>query len=149
MGRITERLAGASRIAVDTAIFVYHLEAHPVYLHLTREIFTGIEQGRWQGVTSTITLVEINVRPIQLGYLEIARQYETLLVNFPNLSINDIDRKVARTAARIRADFRVRPPDALQISTALVSEADAFLTNDQQLRRLQPVIDIVILADFV
>jgi predicted nucleic acid-binding protein len=148
MGRITQRLAQVSKIAIDTAIFIYHLEAHPSYHLLTREIFSGIEQGRWQGISSTITLMEINVKPIQLGRLEVARQYEALLVNFPNLSIFDITRDVARIAARIRADFRVRSPDALQVATALIHGAEIFITNDQQLSRLQTIIDVIILDDF-
>ncbi len=148
MGRITERLTGVSRIAIDTSIFIYHLEGHPVYLPLTQEILSGIEQGRWQGITSTITLMELNVEPIQLGRVDIARQYEALLVNFPNLAVYDVNREVARTAARLPANFRVRPPDALQVSTALIYHADVFITNDQQLKRLQPLIEVLIIDKF-
>ncbi len=148
MGRITERLTRVSRIAFDTSIFIYHLEGNPVYLPLTQEILSGIERGRWQGITSTITLMELNVKPIQLGRVDIARQYEAILVNFPNLAIHDVNREVARTAARLRADFRVRPPDALQVSTALVFHADVFITNDQHLKCLQALIDVLVINEF-
>ena len=149
MGRITERLVNTSRVAIDTSLFIYHFEAHPVYLSMTREIFSGIERGNWLGITSTVTLMELNVRPIQLGRLDIARQHEALLVNFPNLSIYDIDRDIARIAARLRADFRVRPPDALQAATALAAHADIFITNDQQLHRLKALIDVLILDECI
>jgi hypothetical protein len=43
------------------------------------------------GITSTITLLEISVRPLSLNREDIARKYEALLVNFPNLDVVDID----------------------------------------------------------
>jgi predicted nucleic acid-binding protein len=46
-----------------------------------------------------------------------------------------VDRTVARTAARLRADHpSVRLPDALSLATALVSDA-TLLTLDKKLQR--------------
>ena len=78
----------------------------------------------------------------------VARQYETLLVNFPNVDVVDVTRAVARRAARLRARFRLRPAGALQVAAGLVSGATAFVTNDHSLRLLHQVIDIVVLDDF-
>jgi predicted nucleic acid-binding protein len=52
---------------LDTAIFIYHFEKHPSYFPLTQEIFSGIEAGLRKGVASTITLMEIIVKPLALG----------------------------------------------------------------------------------
>ncbi len=41
--------------------------------------------------------------------VSVAREYEAVLVNLPNLSIVDIDRNVARLAAKLHADFNVTP----------------------------------------
>ena len=149
MGRLAEKLASYSLIGLDTSVFIYHLEAHPFFSQLAGEIFSGVEQGNWSAVTSTITLMEINVRPFQLNRPDIARKYEALLVNFPNLSIVDIDREITRRAAQLRAEFRIRPADALQVSASLVHKAGVFITNDQQLERLKPLIEVVILKDYV
>ncbi len=46
--------------------------------------------------------MEITVRPWQLGLETAAREYEALLVHFPNLSIVDVDRNVACAAAHAR-----------------------------------------------
>jgi len=108
----------------------------------------GMENGKWAGVTSAITLMEINVRPWQLEREEAARKYETVLVNFPNLTILDIDRDVARLASQLRARYNVRPPDALQVAASLQAGAKAFLTNDKRLSILQTIIEILILDDF-
>lgn len=145
MGRLSERLATHTIIGLDTAVFIYHLEAHPVYLPVTKELLAGIEAGRWRAITSTVTIMELTVRPWQLHRPAVARAYEALLVNFPNLILADVTRDVARRAAQLRARYRLRPADALQVATALVHEATAFVTNDQGLVRLSPALDIVIL----
>ena len=149
MGRITESLTGCGMIGVDTPVFIYHFEEHPDYALLTKEVLEGIERGRWEGVTSMITLMETTVHPWRLGREEVARKYEALLLNFPHLTFAVIDREIARSAAQLRARFDVRPPDALQVAAALVRGAQAFVTNDKRLRKLEPLLKIIVLQDLL
>lgn len=149
MGRLTERIRSFSVIGLDTAIFIYHFEENPTYLPLTRELLSSIEMGERKGVTSAITLMEIIVKPLALGQIDVARKYEAMLVNFPNLDIVDLDRDVIRQAARLRAEYRIRPPDALQVGASLFYGADVFITNDGLLKRLQDKLEVIILDDFV
>ena len=149
MGHLGERLATHTIIGLDTSVFIYHLEAHPVYLPLTRELLAGVETGRWTAVTSMVTVMELTVRPWQLDRPAVARAYEALLVHFPHLILADVTRDVARRAAQLRARYRIRPADALQVATALIHEATAFVTNDRLLTRLSPALDVVMLDNFV
>jgi len=149
MDELSKRLARAKVIGLDTSIFIYFLENNPKYGPLARITLNGIEQGKWDGVTSTITLMEITVRPWQLGNEMAAREYEAVLVHFPNLSLVDVDRNVARAAAQLRAKYNVSPPDALQVAASLAFGAKAFLTNDKRLAKLQELIDILVLDEFV
>ena len=149
MDEFSKRLAKAKVIGLDTPIFIYFLENNARYGPLAQLTINGIEKGKWQGVTSTITLMEITVRPWQLGRESAAREYEAVLVHFPNLSVVDVDRNVARAAAQLRAKYNVSPPDALQVAASLSYGAKAFLTNDKRLSRLQELIDILVLDDFV
>ena len=149
MGRLREKLTGAGIVGLDTSIFIYHLEANPTYATQTKTVFENLEAGNFQAITSAITLMELTVLPWRMGHENIAREYEAILVNFPNLSIVDIDRNVARVAAKLRADFKISPADALQVAASLQAGAKAFLTNDKRLSNLQTVIEILILDDFV
>jgi predicted nucleic acid-binding protein len=149
MGGLSERLGSISVVGLDTSIFIYHFESHPRYFQLTQEIFSGIEAGLRKGVTSTITLMEVSVKPLALGRQDIARKYEALLVNFPNLDIVDLDRNVIRQAARLRAEYRIRPPDALQASVSLLYGAEVLITNDGLLKRLQDKLEVIVLDDFI
>ena len=149
MDEFSKRLTKAKVIGLDTSIFIYFLEDNERYGPLAQITINGIEKGKWQGVTSTITLMEITVRPWQLGRESAAREYEAILVHFPNLSIVDVDRNVARAAAQLRAKYNVSPPDALQVAASLSFGAKAFLTNDRRLSRLQELIDVLVLDDFL
>ena len=148
MGGLAEKLTGAGVVGLDTSIFIYHLESNPAYAALTKTVFENLEDGKFQGVTSTITLMELTVLPWRMGHENVAREYEAVLVNFPNLSIVDIDRDVARLSAKLRADFNVTPADALQVAASLQVGAKTFLTNDKRLTGLQTILEILILDDF-
>jgi predicted nucleic acid-binding protein len=149
MDELSKRLAKAKIIGLDTSLFIYFLEDNKKYGSLSKITLKGIEDSKWEGVTSTITLMEITIRPWQLGREKIAREYEALLVHFPNLSIVDVDRNVARIAAQLRAKYNISPPDALQVAASLAFGAKAFLTNDKRLSKLQELVDVLVLDDFV
>jgi len=145
---LSEQLRSHERVGLDTSVFIYHVEAHEKYVPLTREVLRAVEGGRPLAVTSVVTLMELTVRPWRERRPGAAREYEALLVHFPHLLLVDVTRDVARRAAQLRARYDVRPADALQAATALVHGATAFVTNDERLSRLVPVIDIVMLNDF-
>jgi predicted nucleic acid-binding protein len=149
MDELSKRLARAKVIGLDTSVFIYFLENNTRYGEIARITINGIEKGRWQGITSTITLMEITIRPWQLGREAVAREYEAVLVHFPNLSIVDVDRTVARAAAQLRAKYNIAPPDAIQVAASLSFGARAFLTNDKRLVKLQELMDVIVLDDFV
>lgn len=149
MADIAGRLGRHPVIGLDTCVFIYHFEAHPAYLALTQPLFEGIQGGRWQAVTSRLTITELTVRPYQLGREPVAREYEALLVHFPNLAIVDITRDVARRTAQLRGLFHLRPADALQVAGALVHGATAFVTNDRALARLGSALEILVLDDLL
>jgi predicted nucleic acid-binding protein len=146
---IGQVLSEHTRLGLDTAVFIYHLEQHPRYSAVTHPLLSGVESGRWTACTSVITLMELTVRPWQMDQPEVAWRYESALACFPNLSVMEVTREVAREAARLRAAYRLRPADAIQVGTAIVDRATAWVTNDRGLVRLAPVIAVFVLDDLV
>ena len=149
MAGIEQRLAEHRVIGLDTAVFIYHFEAHRDYLGLTTAVLNSIQAGQQQAVGSVILIMELTVLPWRNHQPNVARQYEALLANFPNLKLYDVTRETARKAAQLRADYNLCPADALHVATALVNGATAFVSNDRQLARLEPIIEPIILAEFV
>jgi len=146
---LRQRLIRHQLIGLDTSIFIYHLEANPQYLPLTQQVLESIETGRCSGVVSTVTLMELTVHSWRINRADIARQYEVLLANFPNLRLIDVTREIARQAAQLRASYNVRPADALQVASAMISQATLWVSNDKKLKRLGAEIEIVILEDYL
>ena len=149
MADLREQLANHKIVGLDTSIFIYHFEAHPTYQPLTKIVLQNVQAGEQQAVISTISLMELTVHPWRLERPEVARHYEALLTHFPNLRMADVTRDVARQAAQLRAKYNLRPADALNVATALVHGTTAYVTNDNGLKRLAPVLDVLLLDLFV
>lgn len=147
MGRLIDSLADHRIIGIDSAPFIYLFESHARFGPLAEEVLGAIQSGAYTGVSSVLTLLEMTVKPLQLGRVRVAREYEMLLLGFPNLRIIDINRDVCRRAAALRASYGVRTPDALQVAASLHAGATAFVTNDVRLRRVRDL-EVVILDDF-
>ena len=98
MDALEQRLALHARIGLDTAVFIYHLEAHSTYLPVTKAVLAGVQAGHREAVTSVITLMELTVLPWRQQQSVVARQYEALLVHFPHLQLAEVTRDVARRA---------------------------------------------------
>jgi predicted nucleic acid-binding protein len=134
-------------IGLDSSIFIYHLEAHPEYLSMTEAILNAVQSGKCHGVVSTISLMEVTVHPWRVNRADVARKYEMLLANFPNLTLVDVNRDVARRGAQLRAKYNLRSADALLVATAVVSQATLWVTNDKTLKRIAPEIGVLVLAE--
>ncbi|HOC22268.1 MAG TPA: PIN domain-containing protein [Anaerolineae bacterium] len=147
MGTLADALIGHTRLGLDTSVFIYHLERHPRYFSLTYPLLAGVEASRWSACTSVVTLMELTARPWQLGQPEIAQRYETALTQFPNLMVLGVTPGIAHQAAQLRAQYRLRPADALQFATALLGGATLFVTNDRDLTRVTPVLPVLVLED--
>ena len=139
---------GHKRVLIDTSIWIYHFEQHPQLAPAAGEIIENLEQGKFRGIASELTLLELTVRPLQLGRQEVADDYEILLGDFPNLQLEPISREILIEAAGLRARQRLRTPDAIQIATGIRSGATLAVTNDESWRKI-PLIETLILEDLV
>lgn len=138
---------GPGPVAVDSAAFIYLIEAHPRFRDVVRPLFAEAAAGRAQLVTSAVTLLEVLVVPYRARDLALAGLYEALLTNSRGVQLVDVDRPQLRAAAQLRSAFRVRTPDALQLAAALATRCTAFVTNDRALPAV-PGLAIIQLAAF-
>lgn len=146
MGLIDE--VGRGPVALDTAAFIYFIEAHPSYLPALRPVFDAADREALTIVTSAVTLLEVLVVPYRAGNRPLADRYEALLTRSRGVRMREIDRGELRAAAQLRAVAGVRTPDALQLAAALGEGCTAFVTNDRRLPPL-PGLRILQLGDYV
>jgi predicted nucleic acid-binding protein len=125
---------GVSRIFWDTNLFIYLLEGSGESFHLTRNLLQRMAERRDELLTSTLTLGEVLVKPLEAGRSDMAERYERLF-DSPGVRLVPFDRESARMYAQIRRDRSIRPPDAIQLSCAAAAKTDLFVTNDARLSR--------------
>jgi predicted nucleic acid-binding protein len=129
-------------VGLDTAPLIYYLEAHATYLPVVDPFFEAVALGNIEIVTSTVTLIEVLTLPLRQGNSALAAQYRQLLLTTQGLSMYPVSAAIAEEAARLRAEYNLRTPDAIQIATTRTAGATAFLTNDT---RLAVVADLQVL----
>ena len=134
------------RVGLDTAPLIYFTEQNGAYLGKVDPFFQALGNGELQVVTSVMTLLEVLVRPIRDGNLTLAQTYREFLLNTTDVTIYDVSREIAEEAARLRALYKIRTPDSVQLATAIHEKATFFLTNDIVLAPL-PDIKILVLDD--
>ncbi|UCG87618.1 MAG: PIN domain-containing protein [Gemmatimonadota bacterium] len=136
------------RVAVDTVAFIYLIEEHPKYWPLVRSLFEDADTGKREIVTSALTLLEVLVIPYRVGDLALAERYEAVLTQSRGVQLVDVDAHQLQAAAQLRAAFRFRTPDALQVAAALSRRCTTLITNDRDLPAI-PGLEIVQLDDLL
>jgi predicted nucleic acid-binding protein len=136
IARLAAFLRRHRRIALDTSVFIYQLEANPRYVALSDHVFTWLERPGHEAVTCTITMTELLVAPYRDSDHSRVDAFYGLLSTYPNLEWVAPDLQVADVAARIRAEHRLRTPDALQAAIAVRAGAGGMVTNDPVFARV-------------
>src|SRR5947208_2456355 len=114
-------------IGIDTNIFIYHFQQNLEFTSKTDQIFKALGQNKLKAITSIVALLEL------LSFKEskeILLELENLFNTTPNLSIYTVEYDIAIKAAEIRRTHGFRMPDSIQLATAVLKKADAFITND-------------------
>ena len=142
MARLSEfrEILGSSRsIYLDVNVFIYHLEDRLPYSELTSLIFDGMDGGKIAGQTSTLSLLELNVKPHQLGQTNRTLSNAALLKNMPGLFIHPLTLEMADRAAQLRAKYRLKTPDAIHLACAIECQCEIMVGNDKDLRRIKEI----------
>jgi predicted nucleic acid-binding protein len=134
-------------IFVDTAPLIYYIEGHSLWQSKLIEIFTNNHEGQLPIITSTLTLLELLVQPLKLKRFDLVEKYEQILTSSPHIDIIELNIEIAKKAAEFRSSFNLKTPDSIQIATAVINNAEVFLTNDKDLQRVNNDIKVITLAD--
>jgi predicted nucleic acid-binding protein len=127
------RAVRAGAIALDTACFIYWIEARAPHAAVLDPVFREVVARRRTAVTSALTLLEVRVVPLRAGQPQLARRYEELLTRSLGLRPVPIDGAQLVLAAHLRAAHpALRTPDALQVAAALSNQCGTPLTNDRR-----------------
>lgn len=138
MGKVVSHYKSKT-IALDTNIFIYQFEENKKFINSTNRIFQSIENGRYCAVTSIITILEILTLPKRRKDYLLVKEYSETLSDFPNLKIVDVNWQIVDLASSIRAKYNLTSPDAIQIATAINSNATYLYTADKVFKKVKEI----------
>ncbi len=121
-----------SRIFLDTNVFIYMVEDRGPRGNRAAEIFNELSLRGDDVLTSTLTLGELLVKPLEADDLALADRYRKVFRG-PSMTLLSFDDPAGEKYAHIRLNRAIKAPDAIQLATAAVAGCDLFITNDDRL----------------
>jgi predicted nucleic acid-binding protein len=147
--KIYKELSKFKSVFIDTAPIIYYIEAHSKFGPIAKELVELSQSGKIIAFTSVITLAEVLPKPIELGHQELADKFANFLKKGKNISMIDVTIEAADIAGRLKGKHKfLNTMDAIQIGSAINADADVFVTNDLNLKKIKEI-KVLALKDFV
>lgn len=115
-------------LLVDSAPIIYTLEANEHFAAHFAPMFQRHANGELLLAVTTITIAEVLTGPLKAGDELLARRYRAVLEAW---QVVDVTSDIAESAARLRGQYGLKLPDAIQLAGALAINADALVTHDR------------------
>ena len=141
-------LEGRKGIVIDTMVFIYLFEDHPVFADICETLFNQMRNGVFSAIVTPITAAELLVKPLQKGRLSIADKYRNAIRYMPAISDITFDVEIGLMAGSLRAKYGLPLPDMFQAAAAMTQSANAIITNDREIQRVREI-DVFLLSDLV
>lgn len=135
---IESLLQNNRRIALDTNIFISLFSQEPLGEKVVPLIDAAANQGKIELIASVLSFAECAVKPYRDGNWAALDKLK-LMFQMPHLTVYSVDDLVAEEAARLRAVYNFKMPDAIHVATAIIQRADVFLTNDYRLASVKEI----------
>ncbi len=133
---LLRQLTDARLTHLDARVLALHLLGDPAYLSLTKPVLAAVRDGEIRAQTSAVSLYQILAELYRLGRADLAKELAQAIQVHGGLELVPTTPEIAVQAAEVRAQLGGRPERAIQIATALVGEADVYLTTASGIRRI-------------
>jgi uncharacterized protein len=120
----------------DTMLFIYAMEGHPQYGKQVDHIYKRMLQRGDQLCTSLFTVGEVLTGLYKAGDAREVQRASKYFFQDGEVRLLAFDHDTADRYARIRAQHRIAPADAIHLASAAVAKVDLYLTNDARLKKL-------------
>jgi predicted nucleic acid-binding protein len=128
-----------SRLYLDTCCIIYLIEtSSPLHGTVAQRLLTHRADPRAELVTSRLSRLECRVKPLRDADTKLLLDYEAFF-SARRLFIVELSAAVIEQATDLRARYGFKTPDSLHLATAIVAQADVFLTGDAALSKCSEV----------
>jgi predicted nucleic acid-binding protein len=125
------------RIFLDTNIFLAILNEEENW-QLAEKLLLEIHNGKHTGYTSVICVSEILSGFYAEDESKKGEMFLTDMKTINNLTITDVDITIAKNAAKIRAKYKIKLPDAMIASSCSIHKCK-LITQDENLKRVKEI----------
>ena len=94
--------------------------------------------------TSIITLIEVLSKPTELDDQIIIEKFKQFLLGHSQIDTSIIDADLGIQTAKLRANYQLKTPDAIQAAVAIQNNCTLFITNDLVFKRIKEFETIVL-----
>ena len=116
-------------------LFIYLIERHLEHGPKMMELLSKMGQRGDSLCTSIFTLGEVLTGSYSAGTISLSEEIKRFLGS-PEVDLLPFTTETADHYARIRANNKVAPADAIHLASAAAAGVDLFLTNDRSLQRI-------------
>lgn len=127
-------LPAGALLLVDTAPIIYTLEAHEPFAERFAPLFQRHAAGELVLAVTTVTVAEVLTGPLRAGEEALAKRYRGLLESW---RVVELSSDIAESAARLRGQYGLKLPDAIQLASALAINAEALVTHDRDFAQVR------------
>lgn len=130
---LVDGFKSATTVALDTNIFVYAYQNKP----RSKDALQILEKIKSTGIRCFISVLvfeEFLVGVYKQKLEKSVSSYEDFLTSSGLFTVVDMDRQIARTAAKLRAEHSsLRTPDAIHLASAISAGVNTFITTDRRI----------------
>jgi len=124
-------------IFLDTNVFITILNQESNWQH-AKELLLNIQNGTHTGYTSVICISEILSGFYAVDEVEKGEKFLDYISAINNLEITEIDLAIAKEAAKIRAKYKIKLPDAMIASSCKIYNCK-LATQDKNFKKLKEI----------
>jgi predicted nucleic acid-binding protein len=117
----------------DANIFIYLLENHSDFGEICLSIVQSAVDKELDGYSGDLVLAELLVKPLKDNNARAVKAVKDLFSKETRIELLPHKRSTFETAALLRANYKIKLPDALHIATAIENHIEVFLTNDREI----------------
>jgi predicted nucleic acid-binding protein len=137
-------MTASKSIFFDTAPFIYLIENHKDFYDTVFAFIVKALDENTSLKTSVLTHTEFGVKPYEMERHDLIEEFEDLL-NHLGFEVLSVTIQSAKLAYQLRAKYKaLKAMDALQLSIAICSGCQQFLTNDKRLKNISEIEIILI-----
>jgi predicted nucleic acid-binding protein len=120
------------RVYLDTNCLIYFVEQHPLWWPKVVARIGAIRSAKDEIAVGDLARAECLVAPFKKGDVGLEARYRALFSD-PDFHVLEMTAAVCERAARLRAKYPFKLPDALHLATAIEHGCGLFLTGDARL----------------